>query len=223
MRSCQCGVGGESVALDAAERAGYAFGDVGAAVVGDDEAAARNEIDEALESDLDGFEIGVDVGVIELDVGEDERVGKVVEELWALVEEGGVVFVAFDDEGARGAELKAGAEVLRYATDEEGRLERRIFARRDLINPREHAGGGGLAVGAGDDERFAAGEKFFAQQRGHGGEGNALVEDAFDFGIAARERVADDDEVGRGDRDWIRRRARESGMPSERSRSLMGG
>ena len=35
-------------------------------------------------------------------------------------------------------------------------------------------------------------------KRGHGGEGNALVEDALDFRIAARERVADDDEIGRG-------------------------
>jgi hypothetical protein len=117
---------GKAVALDAAEGAAHAFGDVGAAVVGDDEAAARNQIDEALEGGLDGFEVGVDVGVVELDVGEDERVGKVVEELGALVEEGGVVLVAFDDEGARGAKLEAGAEVFRDAADEERRLERGI-------------------------------------------------------------------------------------------------
>ena len=60
-------------------------------------------------------------------MGEDERVGKVVEEFWALIEEGSIVLVAFDDESARGPEMKAGAEVLRYASDEEGRLERRIF------------------------------------------------------------------------------------------------
>jgi hypothetical protein len=65
----------------------HTFGHVGAAVVGDDEAAARDEIDQTLESNLDGFEIGVDVGVIELYVSEDERCGKVVEELRALVEE----------------------------------------------------------------------------------------------------------------------------------------
>ena len=151
-----------------------------------------------LNARLDGVEIGVDVGVIELDVGEDERVRKVVEELRALVEEGGVVLVAFDDEGARGAQLKAGAEVFRDAADEERRLKRGIFARGDLVDPGQHAGGGGFAVGSGDDERRAAGEEFLAQQRGHGGEGNALVEHALDFRIAARERVADDDEIGRG-------------------------
>ena len=136
--------------------------------------------------------------MVELDVGEDERVGKVVQELRAFVEEGGVVLVAFDDEGARGAQLKAGAEVFRDAADEEGWLERGILARGDLVDPRQHAGGGGFAVRAGDDERLAAGEKFLVQQRGHGGEGNALVEDALDFRVAARERIADDDEIGRG-------------------------
>ena len=136
--------------------------------------------------------------MVELDVGEDERVGKVVEELGAFVEEGGVVLVAFNDEGARGAELKAGAEVLCDAADEERGLERGIFARGDLVDPGQHAGGGGFAVGSGDDEGLAAREELLAQERGHGGEGNALVEDALDLGIAAGERVADDDEIGRG-------------------------
>ena len=201
------GAVGEAVTLDAAERVRDAFGDILAAVVGDDEAAARNEIDEALEGGLHGVEIGVDVGVVELDVGEDERVGKVVQELRTLVEEGGVVFVAFDDEGARGAQLKAGAEVFCNAADEERRLKRRCFARGRLVDPRQHAGGGGFAVRSGDDERLAAGEKLFAQQRGHGGEGNALVEHALDFRIAARERIADDDEIRLRARDSLRRRA----------------
>ncbi len=61
----------EAVALDAAEGVADAFGHVFAAVVGHDEAAARDEIDEKLEGGLDGFEIGVDVGVVELDVGEE--------------------------------------------------------------------------------------------------------------------------------------------------------
>ncbi len=211
---------GKAVALDAAEGAADAFGHVRAAVVGDDEAAARNQIDEALEGGLHGFEVGVDVGVVEFDVGEDERVRKVVEELGAFVEEGGVVLVALDDEGARGAELKAGAEVFRDAADEERGLERGIFARGNLVDPGQHAGGGGFAVGSGDDEGFAACEKLLAQQRGHGGEGNALVEDALDFGIAARERVADDDEIGRGIESSIRRRARGRGCrASEADRS----
>jgi hypothetical protein len=50
-------------------------------------------------------------------------------------------------------------------------------------------------VGSGDDEGFATGEELFAQESGHGGEGNAVVKHALDFGVAAGERVADDDEV----------------------------
>ena len=83
------------------------------------QAAARHQIDEPLECDLHRFEIGVDVGVVELNVREDQRVGKVVQKLRPLVEEGRVVFVAFEDEGARGTKLKAGAEVLRDAADQE--------------------------------------------------------------------------------------------------------
>ena len=93
------------------------FSDIGAPIVGDDEAAARDEIDQTFEGDFDGFKIGVDVGMIELNVGEDQHVGKVVQELWAFIEERGVVLVAFDDEGARGPEMKTGAEVFRYTSD----------------------------------------------------------------------------------------------------------
>ena len=88
------------------------------ASIGNDEAAARDKIDEALECGFHRFEIRVDVGVIELDMSEDQRVREVVEKFRAFVEEGGVVLVAFDDEGARGAKLKAGAEVLGHAADE---------------------------------------------------------------------------------------------------------
>ena len=51
---------------------------------------------------------------------------------------------------------------------------------------------------AGDDEGLAIGKEFVVEQGGHGGEGDAAVENAFDFRIAARERVADDDEVRGG-------------------------
>ena len=68
----------ESVALHAAQSMGYALGDILASVVGHDEAAAGNKIDEALECCLDGIEVGVDVGVVEFDMGEDEGVGEVV-------------------------------------------------------------------------------------------------------------------------------------------------
>ena len=82
-------------------------------------AAARNQIHQALEGGLDRVEIFVDVGVIEFDRGQNDGVGKIVQELRALVEEGGVVFVAFEDEMLAVAEMKARAEILRDAADQE--------------------------------------------------------------------------------------------------------
>ena len=197
------GVGGEAVALYVAEGAGAAVGDVGVAVVGDEAAAFGDEVDHALEGGLDGFEVGVDVGVIELYVGEDGGVGKVVEELGAFVEEGGVVLVAFEEEGAGGGvDVEAGAEVFGYATDEEGGGEGGVGAAGYFVDPGEHAGGGGFAVGAGDDEALAVGEELVVDEGGHGGEGDArvggAVEDELEFGVAAGDGVAYDDEVGGG-------------------------
>ena len=78
-----CGIS-ESIPLDRAERVAHTLGHVGAAFVGNNESAARDEIDEALEGGLDGFEVGVNVGVVKLDVRQDERGGKVVEEFGPL-------------------------------------------------------------------------------------------------------------------------------------------
>src|SRR5260370_7540530 len=57
------------------------------------QAVAGHQPDEVFESGLDGFEIFKNVGVVEFEVVEDGRLGQVVDELAAFVEEGGVVFV----------------------------------------------------------------------------------------------------------------------------------
>jgi hypothetical protein len=145
--------------------------------------------------------------VVKLDVREDERVGKVVHELRALVEEGGVVLVAFDDEGASVAEAETGSEVLCDASDEKRRREAGLAARGDFVDPGQHAGGGGLAVGSGDDQRFVTANEFVVDQARQRGEGDVLVEHKLDFRIAARDGVADNDEVRRrlqiGFRKWL--------------------
>ncbi len=191
-------LGGKAVALDAAKRVRDAFGDVGVAIVGHDQPAPRHQIHQTFEGSLNRFEVGINIGVVELDVGKNQPIGKVMQELGSLIEEGGVVLVAFEDEGARGAQLKAGAKILSDAADQERRIERRVFLRGDLVNPRQHAGGGGFAVRAGDDQRLAAREKLLMQQGGHRGKGNAVVEHALHFGIAARESIADHNQIGRG-------------------------
>ena len=115
-----------AVALDGAERLGqtalqaWAFCRLaGEAIEGYDASAARNQIHQAFECGLDGVEIFVDVGVIELDRSQNDRVGKIVQELRSFVEESGVVFVAFEDEVLAGAEMKARTEILGDAADQE--------------------------------------------------------------------------------------------------------
>jgi len=109
----------EAVAFDAAKCFGDAFGHVFATIEGNEQTAPWHQIHEALECDLDRFEIGIDVRVIELNVCEDQRVRKVVLKLRAFIEEGRIVFVAFDDECARGAKLEAGAEIFCNTADQE--------------------------------------------------------------------------------------------------------
>ena len=55
--------------------------------------------------------------MIELDRGENDGVGKVVEKFRSLVEEGGVVLVAFKDEVLTLAEMKARSEIFGDASD----------------------------------------------------------------------------------------------------------
>ena len=85
------------------------------------QAAARHQVDEPPERQPHRVEVGVDVGVVELDVVDDGDVGQVLQELRRLVEEGAVVLVAFDDEVAALPDPIARpvlAEVPRDAADE---------------------------------------------------------------------------------------------------------
>jgi hypothetical protein len=62
-------------------------------------------------------------------------------------------------------------------------------------DPGKHGGGGGFAMRAGNHENFFAKQKFVMQNLRQRAEGDALVEHAFQFRIAARNRIADNDEV----------------------------
>src|SRR5271155_5445998 len=107
------GTGCERIALYGAKRARHAFIHVGAAVVGDDAATARNQIDQATKRSLYRGEVVVDVGVVKLHMGQDQGIRKVVHELRTLIEKGGVVLVAFEDKGLSRTNMKAGAEIFR--------------------------------------------------------------------------------------------------------------
>ncbi len=105
--------------------------------VAEELAVARDEPDEVREGFLDRGEVVEDVGVIEFEVVDDRDLGQVVDELAALVEERGVVLVALDDEPFAVREACAGAEIVRNAADEIGRVQPVV-----LKDPGEERGGG---------------------------------------------------------------------------------
>src|SRR5687767_2043529 len=63
-----------------------------------EQAIARYQVHEPAERQADRIQVGINIGVIELDVVDDGDVGQVFEKLRTLVEECAVVLVAFDDE-----------------------------------------------------------------------------------------------------------------------------
>ena len=64
------------------------------------QAAPRHQVDQSPERQPHRIEVGVDVGVIELDVVDHGNIGQVLQKLGGLVEERAVVLVAFDHEVA---------------------------------------------------------------------------------------------------------------------------
>ena len=93
---------------DLNDRGGAVFCDIEAVrVVAIDQhhAFGGDDVEQAAEARLDLVEVAVDVGVVELDVVHDHEFGEVVDEFRAFVEEGGVVFVAFDNEILRVADV----------------------------------------------------------------------------------------------------------------------
>src|SRR6185437_13953560 len=110
-----------AIALNWAKGFGHALAHIGVAFVGDDAAAARHQVDQALEGGLHRVQVLVNVCVIELNGSEDDGIGKVVQELGTLVKKGGVVLVPLDDEVAAVAEGETAAEILRDAAHQERR------------------------------------------------------------------------------------------------------
>ena len=163
---------------------------------GHDPAAGGHDAHHVVELALHVGEVAEDVGVVELQVVQHERARAVVQELRALVEEGGVVLVGLDDEQpprAAPADAGDGVEVARHAADEEARVES-----GGVQDHRDHRGGGGLAVGAGHRDDVPAGEHVRRQPGGAGRVRQPRLEDVLHARVAAGHRVADHHRVGRG-------------------------
>jgi hypothetical protein len=161
--------------------------------IDDDDALGRHEADDLAEGLDDGGEVREEVGVVVLDVADEEVPGLVVEEFGAAVEESRVVLVALEDEvGALSAPVSA-AEVLHLAAHQKARLPPRIEQK-----PGRQGRGRRLAVRAGDDDRGPAGQQVPPDGLWQGEDGKAAARGLGRLDVVAQGRIADDDGVAVG-------------------------
>ena len=92
---------------------------------------------------LDGRDVLIDVGVVELEIVEDEGARAVMDKLRPLVKKSTVVFVRLNNKEGRSTQTRAGLKVGRSAAD-----QKTGSAPGMLENPGEHRCGGRLAVRA---------------------------------------------------------------------------
>src|SRR5947207_11381954 len=90
---------------------------------------------------LDRCKIDEDIGMIELQVVQYRSAGAVMNELRALVEEGGVVLVSLYDEERRAGEAGRNREIQWHAADQEPGEAACL-----LQDPRQHGCDGGLSM-----------------------------------------------------------------------------
>jgi hypothetical protein len=183
----------DAVADDGTRRVAEDVAHPGMAHRRDDPTIGGHRPDEPSERGLHVIEVAVDVGVVELDRGQDQRVRVVVEELRRLVEEGGVVLVALDDEVVARTLAKRAAEVERDAADQQGRIPaRRGQHLGDEVRRRR------LAVRPGDGDAVAARDRQLVERVRERAVGNAGLDRRLRLGIVGADRVPDHDEVGLG-------------------------
>ena len=141
-----------------------------------------------------------------------------MQKLWSLVEESGVVLIAFDDELGAIGHGETGAEIFRNSTH-----QKRWIAPCILEDPSRHAGGCGLAMSPRNHQGVVATDEFLVNQFRHGDKGDALIEQVLKLRIAARNGIADHHHVGSRDRDCCSLKGSQTTMPSASRNVDIGG
>ena len=161
----------------------------GLGIVGIDQGQAifGHGLEQLSEGFLDGGDVGVDVGVVKLDIIQDDQLGKIMKKLASFIGEGGVVFVSFQNPEGALAVMTASWQIHGNASDEPTWLQTAFFKEES-----QHGRGGGLSVGSGDDQISGAVKKPTSEEFGQGYKRDAVGEDSFQFGISSRKGVADD-------------------------------
>jgi hypothetical protein len=148
---------------------------------------------------LDCRQVIKDVGVVELEVVQDRGARPVMNELAALVEEGGVVFIGFDHERrcaaagqlhGRVAQSSRHAKVQRHAANQESRRQAGL-----IEDEREHRRCGRLAMGARDRQHVPVVQHVVRQPLRSACVGLVRVEQCLEKRVASRDYVADHEQI----------------------------
>ncbi len=123
-----------------------------------DEAGRRHGAHQMVKLALDLRQVIEDIRVVEFQIVHHQGARMVVNELAALVEEGGIVFIRFHHEEGHVTEARRLAKIARHAADEEARLQPAM-----LQYPGQHGRRGGLAVSAGYRQHPASLENVLCQ------------------------------------------------------------
>ncbi len=154
------------------------------------ETVFRNEADHVPEGAFDRLEVVEDIGVIELDIVHDRNFGEVVDELGALVEKGGVIFIAFKDVDFGIVKTSPLPEIAGDASDHKtGALS------GGFKNPRKKRGGCRFPMRPCDDEIPLSAEDLIAKQFRQRNVVQLATHDLFDLGVPAALGVPDDKQV----------------------------
>ncbi len=154
--------------------------------VGGDQSVGGNEPQQQLKRLLEVVQRTEDVGVVELQIVENELLRLVVEELGTFVEEGGVVLVAFGDEAVALAFVATRPQILGNASDQKTRI-----ASCFTEHPCEQSRRRGLAVSACNDKGGVALNEMFLEQCCHRDIAQPLCKRGLHFRVAPRKRIAD--------------------------------
>ena len=167
--------------------------DIGVRAVDDQLPASRRAAQQQVELPHHRFQVGVDVGVVVLDIVDDHGAGAVVQEFRVLVEERRIVFVPLDDEVPAASQPRRAVEVSGRAADQKAGFQAGV-----LQQPGHHAGRGGLAVRPGHRDDFTAGKNLRAQPLGAGKVLETRVQQRLHDRHSARHHVAHQHQVGSG-------------------------
>ncbi len=143
-----------------------------------------------VKSRADMRQVVENIGVIELDRGNNGRIRRIVKKLGLFVEKGRVVFIAFQHGPPPAAGAVIGAEIAQDAADEKRRIHSPFEEQ-----PRDHGGRGGLSVGARHHNGFPVLDQKPTDGLGHGAVRNPLSGNRGHFRVVPAHRVPDDNQV----------------------------